>query len=108
MGDISIVASRTNCVDFTLPYLESGVTMLIKVRHDGAKDMWIFLKPLSWDLWLTIIFICIFIGIVVRVLERRENTEFNGSRKKLLSTIFTLPCLSVAIPQSKVTSILFL
>ncbi|XWS73197.1 hypothetical protein CRYUN_Cryun02cG0105700 [Craigia yunnanensis] len=99
VGDISIVASRINCVDFTLPYLESEVTMLIKVRHDGPKDMWIFLKPLSWDLWLTIIFICIFIGIVVRVLERRENTEFNGSLRKLFSTIFTLPCLSVAIPQ---------
>ncbi|XWS73195.1 hypothetical protein CRYUN_Cryun02cG0105500 [Craigia yunnanensis] len=99
VGDISIVASRINCVDFTLPYLESEVTMLIKVRHDGPKDMWIFLKPLSWDLWLTIIFICIFIGIVVRVLERRESTEFNGSLRKLLSTIFTLPCLSVAIPQ---------
>ncbi|XP_022756534.1 glutamate receptor 2.9-like [Durio zibethinus] len=99
VGDISIVASRTNCVDFTLPYLESGVTMLIKVSHDGPKDMWIFLKPLSWDLWLTIISICIFIGIVVWVLERRENTDVNGSPRKLLSKICTLPFLSVAIPQ---------
>ncbi|XVF47776.1 hypothetical protein PTKIN_Ptkin03bG0137900 [Pterospermum kingtungense] len=96
---IAIVASRTNCVDFTLPYLQSGVAMLIKVRHDGPKDMWIFLKPLSWDLWLTIICLCIFIGIVVRVLERRQNTDFDGSRRRMLSTIFTLPCLSVAIPQ---------
>ncbi|XVE71773.1 hypothetical protein DITRI_Ditri10aG0178700 [Diplodiscus trichospermus] len=99
VGDISIVASRTNCVDFTLPYLESGVTMLIKVRHDGPKDMWIFLKPLSWDLWLTIISICIFIGIVVRVLERRGNTEVDRSPRKVLSTIFSFPFLSVAIPQ---------
>ncbi|XP_022730836.1 glutamate receptor 2.7-like [Durio zibethinus] len=99
VGDITIVASRTNCVDFTLPYLETGVAMLVKVRHDGTKDMWIFLKPLSWDLWLTIISICIFIGIVVRVLERRENTEFNGPRRRQLSTILMLPCLSVAIPQ---------
>ncbi|TYI86858.1 hypothetical protein E1A91_D04G095200v1 [Gossypium mustelinum] len=99
VGDISIVGSRTNCVDFTLPYLETGVAMLIKVRHNGPKDMWIFLKPLSWDLWLVIIAICIFIGIVVRVLERRENTEFNGSARKQLSTILMFPCQSVAIPQ---------
>ncbi|XP_022756535.1 glutamate receptor 2.7-like [Durio zibethinus] len=99
VGDISIVASRTSCVDFTLPYLQSEVTMLIKVSHDGPKDMWIFLKPLSWDLWLTIIFICIFIGIVVWVLERRANTDVNGSPRKLLSKICTLPFLSVAIPQ---------
>ncbi|PPS08779.1 hypothetical protein GOBAR_AA11868 [Gossypium barbadense] len=99
VGDISIVGSRTNCVNFTLPYLETGVAMLIKVRHNGPKDMWIFLKPLSWDLWLVIIAICIFIGIVVRVLERRENTEFNGSARKQLSTILMFPCQSVAIPQ---------
>ncbi|TYH76650.1 hypothetical protein ES332_D04G100000v1 [Gossypium tomentosum] len=82
VGDISIVGSRTNCVDFTLPYLETGVAMLIKVRHNGPKVMWIFLKPLSWDLWL-----------------RRENTEFNGSARKQLSTILMFPCQSVAIPQ---------
>ncbi|KAL4296234.1 hypothetical protein GQ457_12G025150 [Hibiscus cannabinus] len=99
VGDVSIVASRSNCVDFTLPYLESGVAMLIKVGNDGPKDVWIFLKPLSWDLWLVIIGIGIFIGIVVRVLEPRENTEFNGSPRNQLSKILIFPCLSVAIPQ---------
>ncbi|XVE71777.1 hypothetical protein DITRI_Ditri10aG0178900 [Diplodiscus trichospermus] len=99
VGDISIVSNRTNCVDFTLPYLDSGVTMLIKVSHDGPKDMWTFTKPLSWDLWLTIISICIFIGIVVLILERRENTEADRSARKVLSKIFSLPFLSVAIPQ---------
>ncbi|KAK6273019.1 PREDICTED: glutamate receptor 2.7 isoform X1 [Theobroma cacao] len=99
VGDISIVASRINCVDFTLPYLESGVAMLIKVSHNGPTDMWIFMKPLSWDLWLTITAICIFIGIVVRVLDRRENTEFSGSPRKQLSSILMFPCLSVATPQ---------
>ncbi|OMO89850.1 Ionotropic glutamate receptor [Corchorus olitorius] len=99
VGDISIVASRTNCVDFTLPYLESEVTMLIKVSHAEPTSMWIFLKPLSWDLWLTIICICIFIGFVVRVLDRRGSTLFSGSRRKQLSTILMFPCLSVAIPQ---------
>ncbi|KAK8683103.1 hypothetical protein V6N13_039171 [Hibiscus sabdariffa] len=100
VGDVSIVASRSNCVDFTLPYLESGVAMLIKVGNDGPKDVWIFLKPLSWDLWLVIIGISIFIGIVVRVLEPRENTEFNGSPRNQLSKILIFPCLSVAIPQN--------
>ncbi|KAE8657958.1 Detected protein of unknown function [Hibiscus syriacus] len=45
------------------------------------------------------IVICIFIGIVVRVLDRRENTEFNGSPRKQLSEILMFPCLSVATPQ---------
>ncbi|XVF34268.1 hypothetical protein REPUB_Repub18cG0044800 [Reevesia pubescens] len=68
VGDISIVASRINCVDFTLPYLETG---------DHAYKR-----------------------IVVRILDRHENTELvNGSRRKQISRILMLPCLSVAIPQ---------
>ncbi|XVF47778.1 hypothetical protein PTKIN_Ptkin03bG0138100 [Pterospermum kingtungense] len=43
---IAIVASRTESVDFTLPYLQSGVVMLIKVRNDGPKYVDI-LKPVS-------------------------------------------------------------
>ncbi|XVE71770.1 hypothetical protein DITRI_Ditri10aG0178500 [Diplodiscus trichospermus] len=99
VGDITVVANRTKWVDFTLPYLDSAVAMVIKVSQpSGPKDMWMFVKPWSWDLWLTIISICIFIGVVVRVLERRENTG-DRSARKVLSTIFSLPFLSVAIPQ---------
>ncbi|KAF2300835.1 hypothetical protein GH714_017699 [Hevea brasiliensis] len=55
VGDISIVANRSLYVDFTLPYMESGresISMIVPLTKDVSKNAWVFLKPLTWDLWL--------------------------------------------------------
>ncbi|KAK7856178.1 glutamate receptor 2.9 [Quercus suber] len=54
VGDTTIVAKCSLYVDFTLPYTESGVSMVVLVKDDENKNLWIFLKPLSINLWLTI------------------------------------------------------
>ncbi|MBA0814923.1 hypothetical protein Gohar_020718, partial [Gossypium harknessii] len=79
VGDITILANRSQYVDFTLPYLQSDVSMVVKIKDDERNNMWIFLKPLSWDLWLTtgVAFVCT--GLVVWILEHRINNEFRGS-----------------------------
>ncbi|KAL0453604.1 UNVERIFIED_CONTAM: Glutamate receptor 2.2 [Sesamum latifolium] len=68
VGDTTIWAPRASYVDFSLPYSESGVVLV--VRNKKAFDMWIFAKPLRWDLWLAICLACIFMGIVIWILER--------------------------------------
>ncbi|KAK3133388.1 hypothetical protein QOZ80_6AG0535900 [Eleusine coracana subsp. coracana] len=52
VGDIMILANRSLYVDFTLPYTESGVRMLVPARDQRQKTAWTFLKPLASDLWL--------------------------------------------------------
>ncbi|KAG6772191.1 hypothetical protein POTOM_023589 [Populus tomentosa] len=52
VGDTTIVAYRSSYVDFTLPYSESGVTMVVLMKRDERDNMWIFLKPLTPKLWL--------------------------------------------------------
>ncbi|XVE49961.1 hypothetical protein DITRI_Ditri01bG0123600 [Diplodiscus trichospermus] len=88
VGDITILANRSRIVDFTLPYLQSHVSMVVKIKDDERKNMWIFLKPLSWDLWLTTgaAFICT--GLVVWFLEHRINNEFRGSPQQQVGTVF--------------------
>ena len=101
VGDISIVASRTDYVEFTLPYSESGVTMLVPVKRDNRHNMWIFLKPWTWDLWLTVFVAGIFIALIIRTMERQtENSEFAGSPRRQLGMIFMFPFYAVVIPQS--------
>ncbi|CAI0376359.1 unnamed protein product [Linum tenue] len=78
VGDITIIANRSNYVDFTLPYTESGVSMVVPVRPDGSKNAWSFLKPLTWDLWVTTFLFFLFIGFVVWVLEHRISKDFRG------------------------------
>ncbi|KAM3762373.1 hypothetical protein ACB098_01G340000 [Castanea mollissima] len=112
VGDTTIIANRSLYVDFTLPYAESGVSMVVLVKDDENKDLWIFLKPLSINLWLTIGAAFIFIGLVIWVLEHRVNTEFRGekvvnnwSRFVLIIWIFVVLILTQSYTAS-LTSIL--
>ncbi|KAG4401228.1 hypothetical protein GLYMA_07G226400v4 [Glycine max] len=89
VGDITIVYDRTNYLNFTLPYLESVVSMVVSMKHDEKRNMWVFLKPLSWGLWLTTGAALVLIGFVVWFLEHRSNnTAFRGTPKQQLGIVF--------------------
>ncbi|KAI4353729.1 hypothetical protein L6164_002660 [Bauhinia variegata] len=106
VGDVIIVANQSTYVDFTLPYAESGVKMLIQVRHGRHIDMWIFLQPFSWDLWLSIILFCVFIGFALLFMERNANKEAgiedSPSRKQPPGpSILLLPIAQAVLPETE-------
>ncbi|GLT47956.1 hypothetical protein SLA2020_216080 [Shorea laevis] len=78
VGDISIRAERSLYVDFTLPFMESGVVIVVPIKDDENKNAWVFLKPLTWDLWVASGCFFVFIGFVIWVLEHRINGDFRG------------------------------
>ncbi|KAK0572337.1 hypothetical protein LWI29_030085 [Acer saccharum] len=88
VGDTTIVANRSRNVDFTLPYTESGVSMIVPIKDNKKKNAWVFLKPLTWDLWVTSACFFVFIGFVVWVLEHRINEDFRGPVEHQVGTSF--------------------
>ncbi|KAK4854051.1 hypothetical protein QYF36_018252 [Acer negundo] len=88
VGDTTIVANRSRYVDFTLPYTESGVSMIVPIKDNKKKNAWVFLKPLTWDLWVTSACFFVFIGFVVWVLEHRINEDFQGPVEYQVGTSF--------------------
>ncbi|KAF8015219.1 hypothetical protein BT93_H0888 [Corymbia citriodora subsp. variegata] len=88
VGDTTITANRSLYVDFTLPYTESGVAMVVPYKDSKSKNAWVFLKPLTWDLWLTTGCFFVFIALVVWILEHRINEEFKGSVAHQIGTSF--------------------
>ncbi|KAI3904202.1 hypothetical protein MKX01_030695 [Papaver californicum] len=78
VGDVTITANRSQFVDFTLPYAEGGVQMVVLAKPDSSKDTWIFLRPFELSLWLTTGAFLIIIGGVIWILEHRVNPEFRG------------------------------
>ncbi|XP_061357011.1 glutamate receptor 2.8-like [Gastrolobium bilobum] len=109
VGDVTIVANRSKSVDFTLPFTESGVTMLVPVQHDKHKTMWIFVKPFSWDLWLSIVIVSMFIGIVILIMERNVNSlpnqEGSPNRKQLSAlNILWFPISQAVLPERQVVA----
>ncbi|KAL7153128.1 hypothetical protein ABFS83_04G144400 [Erythranthe nasuta] len=87
-GDVTILGNRSKYVDFTLPYKESGVSMVVPIRDDKGKNVLAFLKPLTWQLWLTSFCSFIFIGFLIWILEHRINEDFRGPRLHQLGMIF--------------------
>ncbi|XP_009777350.1 glutamate receptor 2.8-like [Nicotiana sylvestris] len=88
VGDVTILASRSKYVDFTLPFTESGISAVVPVRDDERKNSWIFLKPLKSELWVTTGAFFVFIGFVVWVLEHRVNKDFRGPKRKQVGMVF--------------------
>ncbi|KAF8695535.1 hypothetical protein HU200_037381 [Digitaria exilis] len=87
VGDISIVTNRTRVVDFTQPYVESGLVIVSAVKETSSNE-WAFLKPFTPGMWAIIGAFFLFVGAVVWILEHRFNPEFRGSPRKQIVTIF--------------------
>ncbi|OEL37431.1 Glutamate receptor 3.5 [Dichanthelium oligosanthes] len=87
VGDISIVTNRTRVVDFTQPYVESGLVIVSPVKAKSSNE-WAFLKPFTPGMWAITGAFFLFVGAVVWILEHRFNPEFRGSPRKQIVTIF--------------------
>ncbi|KAF0931128.1 hypothetical protein E2562_002487 [Oryza meyeriana var. granulata] len=88
VGNVTITSSRMEEVDFTMPFTESGWSMVVAVQKETNASMWIFLQPLTTSLWLaSLVFFC-FTGFVVWVIEHRINEEFRGTPWQQFGLIF--------------------
>ncbi|KAL7128815.1 hypothetical protein ABFS83_13G019000 [Erythranthe nasuta] len=87
VGDVTITTNRTRIVDFTQPYMESGLVVVAPVRQSKSSP-WAFLMPFTWQMWGVTGIFFLLVGAVVWILEHRTNTEFRGSPRQQLITIF--------------------
>ncbi|KAJ0244516.1 Glutamate receptor 1.1 [Hirschfeldia incana] len=77
VGDITITSNRSLYVDFTLPFTDIGIGILtVKKKSQG---MWTFFDPFDTSLWLASGAFFILTGVVVWLVERSANPEFQGS-----------------------------
>ncbi|KAF8035048.1 hypothetical protein BT93_C1160 [Corymbia citriodora subsp. variegata] len=88
VGDTTITTNRSLYVDFTLPYSGTGGVMVVPYKDNKSKDASVFLKPLTWDLWLTTICFFVFIALVVWILEHQINEDFKGPAMHQVGTSF--------------------
>lgn len=87
VGDVTIVTNRTKVVDFTQPYVSSGLVVLTSVKRQNSGG-WAFLQPFTIKMWTVTGLFFLIIGTVVWMLEHRINDEFRGPPAKQLITVF--------------------
>ncbi|KAK1433212.1 hypothetical protein QVD17_10121 [Tagetes erecta] len=86
VGDIAIITKRTKVVDFTQPYIESGLVVVIPIKKVDSSA-WAFFRPFTLPMWVVATLFSVIIGVVVWTLEHRVNEEFRGPPKQQLITI---------------------
>ena len=94
VGDLAITTNRTRIVDFTQPFSESGLVVVVSVKEVKSSP-WAFLKPFSVQMWCVTGAFFLFVGFVVWILEHRLNQEFRGSKRKQIMTVFWLVYLFI-------------
>eukprot|EP00253_Pinus_taeda_P024188 PITA_24188 len=87
VGDTTIFASRSKHVDFTQPFTESGVVMVVPIKADEANNAWAFMLPFTPGMWCTTAAFFIFTGFVIWLFEHRVNPEFRGKPRQQVVTL---------------------
>ncbi|CAL9015589.1 unnamed protein product [Prunus brigantina] len=84
VGDITVLADRLDKVEFTQPYMGSGLSMIVPAKPE--KSTWMFMKPFTWQMWVVTCAILIYTMFIVWFLERSSNPEFGGPLKNQIGT----------------------
>ncbi|KAL2494792.1 Glutamate receptor 2.7 [Forsythia ovata] len=85
VGDLTILASRSRSVEFTQPFMQSGLSMLVPVKKE-PQMAWIFMKPFTANMWIVTFAILFYTMFVVWFMEHQSNPEFKGPWKDQLGT----------------------
>eukprot|EP00268_Persea_americana_P029353 TRINITY_DN2838_c0_g1_i5.p1 TRINITY_DN2838_c0_g1~~TRINITY_DN2838_c0_g1_i5.p1 ORF type:complete len:521 (-),score=90.08 TRINITY_DN2838_c0_g1_i5:277-1839(-) len=105
VGDITITSNRSKYGDFTLPYMTSGVSMIVPIVDTYKKSLWWFLEPLSLKLWLVIISLFLSKGLLVWIFEHENNPEFEGTFSEQMGKILSFsPSIFVFAQKEKLKS----
>nr|GEX78066.1 ionotropic glutamate receptor, metazoa, periplasmic binding protein-like I [Tanacetum cinerariifolium] len=85
LGDSTILANRSQYVDFTATYTDLGVGTLARINNNG---MWIFLKPLDLDLWLSTVAFAVLTGVVIFAIESMHQGSQRSPAQQIGATFW--------------------
>ncbi|KAK7379680.1 hypothetical protein VNO78_34369 [Psophocarpus tetragonolobus] len=86
VGEITITTHRAKIVDFTQPYIESGLVVVAPIRK-MKSSAFAFLRPFTPMMWFVTSMFFLVVGTVVWILERRTNDDFRGPARRQVVTI---------------------
>ncbi|KAM1485101.1 hypothetical protein TB1_036035 [Malus domestica] len=84
VADITVLADRLDKVEFTQPYMESGLSMIVPAKPE--KSTWMFMKPFTLQMWVVTGSIFIYTVFIIWFLERPLNPAFGGPLKNQIGT----------------------
>ncbi|CAF1240102.1 unnamed protein product [Rotaria sordida] len=73
IGDVTVTAVRREYVDFSNAIFDNSLRIIMRKTSAVNIDLFSFLKPFSYDLWLLFFGTVIYAGILMYIMERKDN-----------------------------------
>uniref|UniRef100_M1ADQ8 Glutamate receptor n=1 Tax=Solanum tuberosum TaxID=4113 RepID=M1ADQ8_SOLTU len=103
VGDTSILAERYEYAEFSQPYIDSGLVMIVTERPRLNKVQFIAIKAFKLKLWILLAVMSMSTGVVIWLNEYvNDNPDFSGSFPQLIGSMlwFSVTVLSFSQRES--------
>lgn len=81
-GPFSITKDRSEKIDFSVPFLYTSYSMLIKQEKKGVDDLWMFLRPFTYLHWVVIGLFGLLSAISLALLEFNSPFGLNPNGRQ--------------------------
>ena len=78
IGDMTITYEREQAVDFTMPFMNLGVSILFKKPFKKPPNLFSFLSPLSLDVWIYMATAYLGVSVLLFILARFSPYEWDN------------------------------
>jgi len=78
IGPFTISSSRQTVIDFTQPFLDVGLSIIMKKEEDSDYKVFSFLRPFDFYLWLAIVFTTLGVGVFLWVHSTFSPYGYHG------------------------------
>ncbi|KAI4498716.1 hypothetical protein M0802_006183 [Mischocyttarus mexicanus] len=76
--DLTITSDRESAVDFTMPFMNLGISILYQRPTKAPPSFFSFLSPFSNDVWICLLGAFIFVSVLFSVIGRLCPAEWNN------------------------------
>ncbi|CAG9760414.1 unnamed protein product [Ceutorhynchus assimilis] len=77
--DFTITQQRNEKIDFSLPFMSLGISILHKkTEQEEISNMYGFMKPLTWTVWIYITTLYLVISIVILFIARLDPDDWEN------------------------------
>ncbi|KAF9423570.1 hypothetical protein HW555_001125 [Spodoptera exigua] len=74
--DLTITSERNSVVDFSIPFMTLGISLLFREEDPEAPDRFSFIKPLSLDVWLYLATTYVIVSFVLLICARMSQDDW--------------------------------
>lgn len=90
IAPLTISAVRERVIDFSKPFMSLGISIMIKKPADQKAHVFSFLDPLSYEIWMCILFAFIGVSVVLFLVSRFSPNEWHVEDESNITNDFTI------------------